>query len=97
MTFCRDYVHSRHIYHGQPYTRVDLNPMPESTLFPCQGLWIMPLEQDTQRRAYAAVLNIDIRWEGIRSSTCLPNTHRLAEGRGLCRGRAYERGVGGGR
>ncbi len=25
---------------GQPYARVDLNPMPESTLSPSQGLWI---------------------------------------------------------
>ncbi len=26
-----------HIYHGQPYARVDLNPMPKSTLSPSQG------------------------------------------------------------
>ena len=26
----------QHIYHGQPYARVDLNPMPESTLSPSQ-------------------------------------------------------------
>jgi hypothetical protein len=32
----------QHIYHGQPYARVDLNPMPESTLSPCQGLRIWP-------------------------------------------------------
>ncbi len=32
----------RHIYHGQPYARVDLNPMPESTLSPSQGLRIWP-------------------------------------------------------
>ncbi len=39
------YVPSRvHIYHGQPYARVDLNPMPESTLFPSQGLRFWPLE-----------------------------------------------------
>ncbi len=25
---------------GQPYARVDLNPIPESTLSPSQGLWI---------------------------------------------------------
>jgi hypothetical protein len=31
-------VDSQHIYHGQPYARVDLNPMPESTLSPSQGL-----------------------------------------------------------
>ena len=28
----------QHIYHGQPYARVDLNPMPESTVSPSQGL-----------------------------------------------------------
>ncbi len=33
----------KYIYHGQPYARVDLNPMPESTLSPSQGLWIWPL------------------------------------------------------
>jgi hypothetical protein len=27
---------------GQPYARVDLNPMPESTLSPSQGLRIWP-------------------------------------------------------
>jgi hypothetical protein len=30
------------LYHWQPYDRVDLNPMPESTLSPSQGLWIWP-------------------------------------------------------
>jgi hypothetical protein len=25
------------MYHGQPYARVDLNPLPESTLSPNQG------------------------------------------------------------
>ncbi len=30
------------IYHGQPYTTVGLNPVPESTLSPSQGLWIWP-------------------------------------------------------
>jgi hypothetical protein len=32
----------QHIYHGPPSVRVDLNPMPESTLCPRQGLWIWP-------------------------------------------------------
>jgi hypothetical protein len=32
----------QYIYHGQPYARVDHNPMPESTLSPSQGLWIWP-------------------------------------------------------
>ncbi len=31
----------QHIYHGQPYARVD--PMPGSTLSPSQGLWIWPV------------------------------------------------------
>jgi hypothetical protein len=34
----------KQIYHGQPYARVDLNPMPESTLSPGQGLRIWPLD-----------------------------------------------------
>jgi hypothetical protein len=36
-------VDSQHIYHGQPHARVDLNPMPESTLSPSQGLRIWTL------------------------------------------------------
>jgi hypothetical protein len=28
--------------HGQPYARVDLNPMPESIVSASQGLWIWP-------------------------------------------------------
>ncbi len=31
------------IYHGQPYARVDLNPMQELTLSPSKGLRIWPL------------------------------------------------------
>jgi hypothetical protein len=30
----------QHIYHGQPYARIDLNPMPESTLSSSEGLRI---------------------------------------------------------
>jgi len=33
----------QHIYNGQTYARVDLNPMPESTLLPSQGLRIWPM------------------------------------------------------
>jgi hypothetical protein len=33
----------QHMYHGQPYAGVDLNPMPESTLSPSQGLRIWPM------------------------------------------------------
>ncbi len=32
----------RHLYHGQADARVDLNPMPEPTLSPSQGLRIWP-------------------------------------------------------
>ncbi len=39
----------QHIYHGQPYARVDHNPMPESTLSPSQGLWIWPLKNALPR------------------------------------------------
>jgi hypothetical protein len=35
----------QHMYHGEPYARVDLNPMPESTLSPSQGLRIWPLSR----------------------------------------------------
>ncbi len=40
LTLCPLHSRLQHIYHGQPYARVDLNPMPESTLSPSQGLWI---------------------------------------------------------
>jgi hypothetical protein len=38
------YVHSRvnSTTFGQPNARVDLNPMPESTIYPSQGLMIWP-------------------------------------------------------
>jgi hypothetical protein len=39
LTLCR----LQHMYHGQPYARVDLSPTPESTLSPSQGLRIWPL------------------------------------------------------
>ncbi len=40
LTITSPYVQSRlqHIYRLQPYARVYLNPMPESTLFPSHGL-----------------------------------------------------------
>jgi hypothetical protein len=37
------YVHSRVESNTFTSARVDLNPMPESTLSPCQQLWIWPL------------------------------------------------------
>ncbi len=47
LTITSPYVHSRvdsiHIYHGQPYSRVDFNPRPEWTISPSQGLRIWPL------------------------------------------------------
>jgi hypothetical protein len=49
LTNTSPYVHSRVDSNtftmgiGQPYARVDLNLMPESTLSPCQGLRIWPL------------------------------------------------------
>ncbi len=43
LTLCPLHSQLQHIYHGQPYARVNLNPMPESTLSPCsQVLWIWP-------------------------------------------------------
>jgi hypothetical protein len=50
LTSCPLQSRLQHIYHGQPYARVDLNPMPELTSIcqsrlypPSQGLWIWPL------------------------------------------------------
>ncbi len=46
LTITSPYVHSRVDLNtftmgiGQPYARVDLNPMPEFSLSPSQGLWI---------------------------------------------------------
>ncbi len=39
LTITSPSVHSRVDSHGQPYDRVDLNPMPESALSPNEGLW----------------------------------------------------------
>ncbi len=36
-TLCPLQSRLRHIYHGQPYARVDLNPVPETTLSPQSG------------------------------------------------------------
>ncbi len=43
LTLCPVQSRLQHIYHehGQPYARVNLNPMPESALSPCQRLWIL--------------------------------------------------------
>jgi hypothetical protein len=37
LTLCPLQSQFQDIYHGQPYARVDLNPMSESTLFPQSG------------------------------------------------------------
>jgi hypothetical protein len=42
ITLCPLQSRLQHIYKGQPYARVDLNPIPESTLSPSPGLWIWP-------------------------------------------------------
>jgi hypothetical protein len=36
----------QHMYHGRSYAKVDLNPVPESTLSSSQGLIIWPLKQN---------------------------------------------------
>jgi hypothetical protein len=38
LTLCPLHSRLQHIYHEQPYARVDHNPMPESTLSCSQGL-----------------------------------------------------------
>jgi hypothetical protein len=43
-TLCPFQSRLQHIYHGQKCQSIDLNPMPESTLSPSQGLWIWPLD-----------------------------------------------------
>ncbi len=42
LTLCRLQSRLQHIYHGQPYARVNINPMQESTSSPNQGLRILP-------------------------------------------------------
>ncbi len=42
MPLCRFRGQIKHMYHGKPYGRVDLNPMHESTLSACQRLRIWP-------------------------------------------------------
>ncbi len=43
LTLCPLQIRLQHIYHGQPFARVDLNPIPESTLSTSQGFSIWPL------------------------------------------------------
>jgi hypothetical protein len=45
--------------HGQPYATIDLNPMPQSTLSPSQGLRIWPLQTHVIQRFFC--LNEEMR------------------------------------
>jgi hypothetical protein len=56
LTLCPLQSRLQYIYHGQPYARDDLNPMPESTLSPSQGLWIWPQED----------MSLNARWDRPR-------------------------------
>jgi hypothetical protein len=51
-------------YHGQPYARVDLNPMPESTLVLCQSRLYPPRTQN-----FASVERI-VSWGNINRQPC---------------------------
>ncbi len=43
LALCPFHSRLQHIYHGQPYAKVDLNPMPESTLTLCQSRLFPPV------------------------------------------------------
>jgi hypothetical protein len=43
LTLCRLQSRLQYTYHGQPYARVDLNPMPESSLKLCQSRLYPPV------------------------------------------------------
>ena len=43
LTLCLLQSRLQHMYHGQPYAKVDLNPMLESAVSPSQGVKIWPL------------------------------------------------------
>jgi hypothetical protein len=61
LTLCPLQGRIQHVYHEKP--RVNLNPMPESTLSPTQGLWIwLPKSSDvaTARQGFKSVLRIRI-------------------------------------
>jgi hypothetical protein len=61
LTLCPLQSRLQHIYQGQPYVRVDLNPMPESTLFPSQGLWIWPQSSDKRSWLEATVQTVRVK------------------------------------
>jgi hypothetical protein len=59
LTLCPLQSRLQHIYHGQPFAGVDLNPKPESTLSSSQGLRIWPL--------YLPIFeNIELTWKTKR-------------------------------
>ncbi len=47
LTLCLLHSRLQYIYQGQPYARVDLSPMPESTSTSSQGLRILPQREVT--------------------------------------------------
>jgi hypothetical protein len=61
LTLCRLQSRLQHMYHGRPYARVDLNPMPEPTFSTSKELGILP--QGTLAvhvvKKISIVLNID--------------------------------------
>jgi hypothetical protein len=64
LTLCLLQSRLQHIYHGQPYARVDLNPMSASTLSPDQGLWIWP---------FLALSRIRVVYHNLRQHLLLEN------------------------
>ncbi len=56
LTLCKIQSGLQHIYHGELYARVDLNPMPESTFSPGQGPCIWPLST-----ARLSIYNVSLR------------------------------------
>ncbi len=71
LTLCRP----QHMYHGQPYARVNLNPVPESTLYPSQGLRIWPLSYSVDD-PYILQSNSSLLRSLDDSGCCLPNLHK---------------------
>ncbi len=63
LTSCPLQSRLQHIYYGQPYARVDLNPMPESTLSPTQVLWIWPM--------------VTLLWRACASTNSIPSEFKF--------------------
>jgi hypothetical protein len=68
LTLCLLQSRLQHIYHGQPYARVDLNPMSESTLSPNKGLWIWPLSTEPEFASYI-IIYVNICYWKIENTT----------------------------